>query len=311
MKDRVNKKRTDNFTTTSNKILQDSRLSYEAIGVFMYLWSMPDDWQVMVKQVMKHNNSSEYKVRQALRELRDFGYMKWTRTQGYFIYDMREDGTFHCGDIQHNKIHYSDNQHNDIYIQNNNINKTITQTKEKDASAFSLSQSNCKENLDSSICKKTLQVQKQNESELKSKMDIQNFVRNYKAQECIVDGILQTTPIFSQNEIDLITEYILRRKEAYKAKVKNTQKALTGVLNDILQVMKEISLETIFEQQEGIYVHCGTAGDKSKPFQTIKLDYFKHLKQIPTFNNQNANTLRQELNSHKQQINSTQIDNYF
>lgn len=159
MKDRVNKKRTENFTTTSNKILQDNRLSYEAIGVFMYLWSMPDDWHVMVKQVMKHNNSSEYKVRQALRELRDFGYMKWTRTQGYFIYDMCEDGTFHCGDIQHNEIHYNDNQHNDIYIQNNNSNKTITQT--KDASAFSLSQSNCKENLDSSTSVKITHTQKQ------------------------------------------------------------------------------------------------------------------------------------------------------
>lgn len=32
MKDRVNKKRPEKYTLTSNKILQDSRLSYEAIG---------------------------------------------------------------------------------------------------------------------------------------------------------------------------------------------------------------------------------------------------------------------------------------
>ena len=163
MKDRVHKKHTTKFTTTSNKILQDSRLSYEAIGVFMYLWSMPDDWQVMVKQVMKHNNSSEYSVRKALRELRDFGYMKWIRTQGYFIYDMCEDGTFHCGDIQHNESHYSDSQHNDIYIQNNNINKTINET--NTASGFSSSQSSYSETPNSSVCKESLHTQEQKNEE--------------------------------------------------------------------------------------------------------------------------------------------------
>ena len=34
MKDRVHKKHTTKFTTTSNKILQDGRLTYEALGVF-------------------------------------------------------------------------------------------------------------------------------------------------------------------------------------------------------------------------------------------------------------------------------------
>lgn len=156
------------------------------------------------------------------------------------------------------------------------------------------------------IVKENLTTQKQNESELKSKHEIQEFVTNFKAKEVIVDGALQTTSIFSASEIDLITEFILRRKEAYKSKVKNTQKALTGVLNDILQVMKEIPLEIIFEQLEGIYVHCGTAGDKTKPFQTIKLDYFKHLKQKPTFNNQNANTntVREYLKNNEQRIRS-------
>jgi len=157
MKDRVNKKRLEKFTTTSNKILQDSRLSYDAIGVFMYLWSMPDDWQVMVKQVMKHNNSTEYSVRKALRELRDCGYMKWKRTQGYFEYDICEDGTFHCGDIQYNEGHYSDSQHNDIYIQNNNINKTITET--NTASGFSSSQSSYSEMPNNSTFKENLNVQ--------------------------------------------------------------------------------------------------------------------------------------------------------
>ena len=138
MRDRVNKKRSEKFTTTSNKILQDSRLSYDSIGVFMYLWSMPDDWQIMVRQVMKHNNSTEYKVRQALRELRNYGYIKWKRLQGYCEYDMCEDGSYYCGDIQHDDTQHDDTQHDNIYIQNNNINKTITNI--NTASGFSQSE---------------------------------------------------------------------------------------------------------------------------------------------------------------------------
>ena len=167
--------------------------------------------------------------------------------------------------------------------------------------------------LENSVSANNAHTQKQQDPELKTKQEVQEFVRNFKAKEVIIDGILQTAPIFSENEIDLITEYILRRKEAYKSKVKNTQKALTGVLNDILQVMREIPLEVIFEQLDGVYVNCGTAGDKTKPFQTIKIDYFKHLKQKPTFNNQNANTntLRDALNQNKYEIRNFNPDNCF
>ena len=169
------------------------------------------------------------------------------------------------------------------------------------------------EHTHSSTTKENLAVQKQKDSELKIKQEVQEFVTNFKAKEVIIDGILQTAPIFSENEIDLITEYILRRKESYKSKVKNTSKALTGVLNDILQVMKEIPLEIIFEQLDGVYVNCGTKGDKSKPYQTIELSYFKHLKQKSTFNNQNAstNTFTEYLKSNEQRIQSINPLNYF
>ena len=148
--------------------------------------------------------------------------------------------------------------------------------------------------------------------ELKTKQEVQQFVTNFKAHAIIVNGVPKTAPIFSQNEIDLITEYILRRKESYKSKVKSTPKALRGVLNDILQAREQIPLEIIFKQDEGVYVHCGTKGDKTKPYQTITLEYFKTLIQKTTFNKQDAKpTLREAIDTNRNAIKSINIDKYF
>jgi hypothetical protein len=148
--------------------------------------------------------------------------------------------------------------------------------------------------------------------ELKTKQEVQQFVTNFKAHAIIVNGVPKTAPIFSQNEIDLITEYILRRKESYKSKVKSTPKALTGVLNDILQAREQIPLEIIFKQDEGVYVHCGTKGDKTKPYQTITLEYFKTLIQKTTFNKQDAKpTLRETIDTNRNAIKSIDVSKYF
>ena len=137
--------------------------------------------------------------------------------------------------------------------------------------------------------KESLTVQKpKKEIEITKKDDIESFVRNFKATEFEVDGVIQFQSIFSENEIELITKWILRRKETHKSKVKNTEQAITGVLNDILDIKKEIPLETIFEQRDGCYVNCGASGDASKTHQSIKLEYFTKLIKKPTFNNQYA-----------------------
>jgi len=137
--------------------------------------------------------------------------------------------------------------------------------------------------------KESLTVQKpKKEIEIIKKDDIESFVRTFKASEFEVDGLIQFQSIFSENEIGLITQWILRRKETHKSKVKNTEQAITGVLNDILDIKKEIPLETIFEQRDGCYVHCGASGDASKTHQSIKLEYFTKLIKKPTFNNQYA-----------------------
>lgn len=283
MKDRVNKKRTENFTTTSNKILQDCRLSYEAIGVFMYLWSMPDDWQIMVKQVMKHNNSTEYKVRQALRELRNYGYMKWKRLQGYCEYDMCEDGSYHCGDIQHDDTQHDDTQHDNIYIQNNNINKPITQT--NTASGFSSKKeiadfANCNysETPNSSTAEKSLTIQKQYEK------DFEDFYESFEGKHPSKQP---------------------KRAEKIFPKWKNARKTHTNaqILHSVQKYAEYLQIATWRQKKDVIAWLNGAMYEVD--WEAEKLQEQQKSNKV-TFNNQNANTntIREYLNRNEQRIRS-------
>lgn len=133
-------------------------------------------------------------------------------------------------------------------------------------------------------CKETLQVESVNikEHELKTKDEIMNFIRDFN---------LTSLHHFNRTETDLITEYILKRKEAYKSKVKNTKQALIGLLNSIVETRKQFPLDWIFEMENGCYKRTATSGDATKPFQTIKPEYYKTAQQKSnqlTFNNQYA-----------------------
>jgi hypothetical protein len=125
------------FTVCQNTVIQDSNLSYFAVGIFLYLKSKPKDWKVIVKHLQKRNNTSEYAVRNGLRELRDHGYIKWVRVQSGCIYYISAEGKYK-NDIQHDEIQHADIQHDevqhDIYIQNKESNKIKTkQTAAKNA----------------------------------------------------------------------------------------------------------------------------------------------------------------------------------
>ncbi len=178
-------------------------------------------------------------------------------------------------------------------INNPSINDSSFSNKETNtASGFSQSENsvvNDSFTTQNPTVKESLTAQKPKKGiEIIKKDDIESFVRKFKASEFEVDGLTQFQSIFSENEIELITKWILRRKETHKSKVKNTGQAITGVLNDILDIKKEIPLETIFEQRDGCYVYCGASGDASKTHQSIKLEYFTKLIKKPTSNNQYA-----------------------
>lgn len=137
--------------------------------------------------------------------------------------------------------------------------------------------------------KESLTVQKpKKEIEITKKDDIESFVRNFKATEFEVDGVIQFQSIFSENEIELITGYLLKRKEKHKSKAKSSHQAIKAILNKILEIKGTHALEVVFEQYDDCYVNCGTAGDPTTPWIRLELEYFTKLIKKPTFNNQYA-----------------------
>lgn len=78
----------DRYTVVSNKILNDTRLSWDAKGVMAYLLSKPDDWIVRASEVARTGGCGRDKVLRIFRELREAGYIKSTYPRG-------DDGTVH------------------------------------------------------------------------------------------------------------------------------------------------------------------------------------------------------------------------
>ena len=68
----------NHFTITDNKLIKDDRLSWKARGIFIYLWSMPDDWNFYVDEVAKHSKDGIKALKSGLSELEKYGYLKRT-----------------------------------------------------------------------------------------------------------------------------------------------------------------------------------------------------------------------------------------
>lgn len=286
------------FTMVANSIIFDSRISSKAKFYYVYLSSKPDGWKFHTNCIIREIKEGRDAFYSGLKELIQFGYLE--RTQ------INEGGKFKHTDFLLKIPPYTENTDTEVaYTENTDYNNKYVNKNDKSNkdtnTASGLSQN------ENPTVKDSLQVQKpKKEIEILEKNDIENFVRNFKANEFQVDGVIQKQSIFSENEIDLITEYIIRRKEFYKSKVKSTPQALVGILHGILETQGQFDLEIIFKQLDGIYVNCGTAGDKTKPFQTIKLSYFKHLQQKSTNNNNYAKpnstpTARDFLRSYEKQ----------
>ena len=88
---RINK--TKAFTQIDNGTLSDSLLSFEAIGVLVYLLSKPDTWEASRQDVVNHGSKNgrkfgRHKTRKAFSELEAAGYMHRTNVRkpnGKFI----------------------------------------------------------------------------------------------------------------------------------------------------------------------------------------------------------------------------------
>lgn len=67
----------DRFTVVINQTIEDSLLSYEALGLYTYLASKPDRWEIRPAQLAKRGGIGRYKLLRIMGELRDAGYLTY------------------------------------------------------------------------------------------------------------------------------------------------------------------------------------------------------------------------------------------
>lgn len=73
---KIRKQYQKGFTTLDNTPLNDKSLTWKAKGLFVYLWSKPDDWDYRVTEVAKHSKDGIGSTSTGVTELEQAGYLK-------------------------------------------------------------------------------------------------------------------------------------------------------------------------------------------------------------------------------------------
>ena len=68
------RKRPNNFVMLDKTFLEDDRLSFKAKGILAYLLSKPDNWKVIVGNLVKYSKDGKSAVYAGLKELTECGY---------------------------------------------------------------------------------------------------------------------------------------------------------------------------------------------------------------------------------------------
>ncbi|GHV78579.1 hypothetical protein AGMMS49944_03700 [Spirochaetia bacterium] len=87
-------KHKNNFTTISNKALQDKELSFRSRGLLAYLLSLPEDWKLYENEIKDHSTDKRTAIHTAMLELLNSGYvfrgvLKQDNTYDYFVNDAK------------------------------------------------------------------------------------------------------------------------------------------------------------------------------------------------------------------------------
>lgn len=70
-----------NYSTISNVALNDPRLSLKTKGLYAYLMSKPDTWEISREGIRSQVKESRTAIDSALKELEDAGYLRRERTK--------------------------------------------------------------------------------------------------------------------------------------------------------------------------------------------------------------------------------------
>jgi hypothetical protein len=68
------KKRELPYSQIDNRVINDSRLSWKARGILIYLLSKPDDWEVSFENLINNSPDGRQSLQTGFRELKKMGY---------------------------------------------------------------------------------------------------------------------------------------------------------------------------------------------------------------------------------------------
>lgn len=72
---RVSKSKDNPYVQVDKRAIQDDRLSWKAKGILSYLLSLPDDWEIYVRELITHAPDGVASLRSGMKELEDSGYL--------------------------------------------------------------------------------------------------------------------------------------------------------------------------------------------------------------------------------------------
>lgn len=80
----IRRKVRSNFTTLPNDLIRDSRISWKALGILVYVLSLPDYWRLRLSHLAeaKEVSSGRDATRAGLKELQKAGYLHIQRERG-------------------------------------------------------------------------------------------------------------------------------------------------------------------------------------------------------------------------------------
>lgn len=164
---RVKKDKNNPYIMLNKEFVNDTGLSFKAKGILLYLLSKPDNWRIMICDLINSSIDGETAVRNGIKELITAGYIekKITRTNKgrfekfeYIIYETRQ--TFENSDVEpivenqemdppirenpYVENQHMDNQHADNHVLLNNelINNDLLSNELNNNNQFGENQKN-------------------------------------------------------------------------------------------------------------------------------------------------------------------------
>lgn len=145
------RKRPNNFVMIDKTFLEDERLSFKAKGILAYLLSKPDNWKVIVGNLVKFSKDGKSAVYAGLKELKECGYYvktpirsedgrrisRWEST----VYEMPDSLLSDFQEIDNEEIEnqYLENRernnnyyNNKLNINNNHVSLSVREEDETD-----------------------------------------------------------------------------------------------------------------------------------------------------------------------------------